>query len=33
MKGELDAIFTVIMIEMKPAFRQKILNKYKSDFN
>ena len=33
MEGELDALFTVSLVQMEPAFKQKILDGYKSDLN
>ena len=32
-KDELDALFIVLLVQIEPAFKQKILDKYKSDLN
>ncbi len=32
-EGELDALFTVLLVQMDPILKQKILDKYKSDLN
>ncbi len=32
-KGELDALFTFLLVQMDPALKEKILDEYKSDLN
>lgn len=32
-KSELNTLFTISLIQIEPAFRQKILDRYKSDLN